>query len=229
MPIEAKEHPANVKSYELGGMRWAMALAIAGALGFVALGLWLTIAPDTSYVQKAVGALCSAFFAFAAIVGVQRMRRGVPIVLSHEGLAYAFAPYFDKRRLIPWRDIDGFGRWNMYGQEINCVRLASLDALLRQFNESEAGAVVKNYRRLMGFGAASAVVAGANLKFGDADKLAQMVAGSGAVASLAEMLRAMRETWGGEVCLSWADRGGRTAEEFEELLETWRSYCTSPR
>ena len=225
MAIASSEHPSTVAVYEVKHRRWLGGLALLGALAFVAIGILMMLDAGTGIAEKAVGALGVAFFGWCAVAVVVRMRRGSTIKLSHEGIHYAFAPRYETRKLIRWRDIEGFGMSRVQRSEFNFVRLARYDDLVRQFSEGEAAQTVKVFRRAMRFGGAAAVVAGANLKFDEAGDLGRMVGGSGAVASLSDVLRFSRQKFGGEICLGWPDRD-RNAERFQELLTVWKDYCT---
>jgi len=146
--------------------------------------------------------------------------------LSREGIHYAFAPHFSERKVVSWRDIDGFGIARVKGSDFNCVRLARYENLLRQFTDGEAMQIVKFHRHLMRFAGAMAIASAANLEVGDAAELAGLVLGGGAVASLAAILRFNRQKYGGEICLSWADRD-RSAANFTQLLTAWSDFCAA--
>ena len=226
MVIPASEHPATVATYEVKRRRGREGLALLGALVFVALGVWMMSDAETGMAAKAAGALAVAFFGWGVVVIALRMRRGAGVRLSHEGIHYAFAPHYDARKLIRWRDIEGFGISRVQSQDFNFVRLARTDNLVREFSDSEAAQTVKIFRRVMRFAGAGVVVAGANLKFGKAADMAGMVRGSGAVASLSDMLHFSRQKFGGEICLGWPDRD-RSAARFDELLSAWKAYCSA--
>lgn len=225
MAIPPSEHPSTVATYEVKRRRLREGLAFVGAVVFVVLGVWMMSDAETSMGEKAAGALAVAFFGWCAVVIVLRMRRGAPVQLSHEGIHYAFAPHYDTRKLIAWRDIDGFGISKVQNQEFNFVRLARTDNLVREFSASEAARSVKIFRRVMRFGGAAVVVAGANLEFDKAKEAAGFVGGSGAVASLSDMLAYSRQKFGGEICLGWPDRD-RSAARFQELLSVWKEHCS---
>jgi hypothetical protein len=223
MAIVASDDPARVTRFELKHRRGFEAAALFGAVVFVALSAWMLSDAEISGAQQAAALLGIAFFGWAGVVMVQRMRRGASVLLSHQGLHYAFAPHYATRRLVAWSDIEGFGIKEESGSEFNVVTLKTTAPLVRQFSEAEAAATLAIFRRVMWFGGATVVVAGANLKIGKAVKAAQMLSGSGTLASLADMLRFSREKFGGEICLGWPDRD-RGAAEFQALLTAWKDF-----
>lgn len=225
MAMAANEDPAKVESYAVKPRSGRGILALLGCVVFVALGIWMMADAETNVGEKAFGLLAVAFFGWCGVLYVQRMRRGAPIMLSHKGLHYAFAPHYGVLRLIPWRDIEGFGQSSVKNQQFNLIRLRSSDALARQFSDAEAAATLKAYRGVMGFANATAVVAGANMEFSEAGEAAELTKGSGVVKSLASMLRFNREKFGGEICLGWPDRD-RSAAAFDTLLTAWKAYST---
>ena len=225
MALTASEHPAKVTSYEVKHRRGFERLALFGAVAFVCAGLWMLLDAETGMAEKGAGALAIAFFGWCAVVIVQRMKRGAGVTLSHEGIHYAFAPNYQTRKVVPWRDVEGFGVGREQSSEFNFVRLASYGALVGQFSDSEAAQTMQSFRGVMRFAGAAAIVAGANLKFGKAAKAVGLVRGGGAVASLSDMLRFNREKFGGEICLGWPDRD-RSATQFQELLAAWKDYCS---
>ena len=202
MAITRSEHPSTVAVYQVKHRRLLFVAALIGSFAFLALGVWIALyAPRIG--QKAVGALTVAFFGWIAVVAAQRIRQGAAIQLSHEGIHYAFAPNYQTRRLISWRDIEGFGIWRLFGQELNLVRLARYDSLAGQFSDTEAART---------------------LRFARVAHLAYAGAG-GSVASVSDLLHFNRVKFGGEICLGWPDRD-RSAARFQELLTVWKNYCT---
>jgi hypothetical protein len=226
MAIARSEDPTQVAAYEVKRRRVREGLALVGAVVFVALGIWLILDAPTGIVGKAAGALSVAFFGWMAVIAVQRMGRGAAIRLSHEGIHYAFPPRYEARKLIAWRDIEDFGITRVQKQDLNFVRLARYDDLVRQFSDGEAAQTVKAYRRLMRFAGAAAVVAGANFEPEGAADVAHMA--HGAIASLADVLRFNRQNFGGEICLGWPDRD-RNARRFHELMTAWKDRCGTQR
>jgi hypothetical protein len=226
MAIAQNEHPSTVAVYEVRHRRGREGLALFGALVFVAGGLWMMLDADTGAAEKAAGGLAVAFFGWCAVVIVLRMRRGAAVRLSHEGIHYAFAPNYETRKLIRWHDIEGFGIARVQSSEFNFVRLSRYGDLVREFSERDATQTVKIFRRLMRFGGAAVIVAGANLEFDKAQEAADLVGGSGTVTSIDDMLRFSRKKFGGEICLGWPDRD-RSAARFHELLTVWKDHCTA--
>jgi hypothetical protein len=91
MAIPPSEHPSTVATYEVKRRRVREGLALLGALVFVGLGLWMMFDKGSSIAEKAAGALAVAFFGWCAVVIALRMRRGAAVMLSHDGIHYAFA------------------------------------------------------------------------------------------------------------------------------------------
>ena len=223
MALARSEDPAVVATYEVKRRRGREALALVGALVFVGLGIWMMLDAETGIPEKGAGALGVAFFGWCAVLIVRMMSCGGIIELSREGLRCAFAPGYDQRKLIAWRDIEGFGISRVQRQDFNFVCLARYDALVAQFSERETADALKMFRRTMGFATAAVIVAGANLEFDGAKELAAV--SGGRAGSLSEMFRFNRRTFGGEICLSWAFRD-RSAKRFHELLTAWKTACT---
>jgi hypothetical protein len=222
MALARSEDPAIVATYEVRRRRGLEMLALVGALGFVGLGIWMMLDQETDIAEKGAGALGVAFFGWCAIIIVGMMSRGATVRLSREGLHCAFAPRYDQLKVIPWRDIEGFGISELQRQKFNFIRLARTDALVRQFSARETAAALKTFRRTMGFATAAVIVAGANAEFDDAREIAEVSGGK--AASLADMFRFNRRNFGGEICLSWVFRD-RSAQRFHELLSAWKAVC----
>jgi hypothetical protein len=211
------------ETYVVPPRRALVALSFLGALGFVAIGVALIVSDRTADPRiYAAGGLAILFFGWITVVVVQRMRRGAPLTLDAQGIHYAFAPVFDKPRLIPWSDIEGFAITRIQRQKLNAVRLRRYGNLLSQFPDDDAARVVKMFRRLMMMGQAAVVLGDANMGSGRAADLETMMRGGGAVSTLAEMFAHCRQHFGGEICLGWPDRD-RGAEAFQAFLERWHA------
>src|SRR5436853_7296953 len=119
MVIAASEDPARVARLELKHRRGFETAALFGSVVFVAIRAWMLSDAESSGAQQAAALLGIAFFGWAGVVVVQRMRRGATVLLSHQGLHYAFAPNYATRRLIAWSDIESFGIREESGSEFN--------------------------------------------------------------------------------------------------------------
>ena len=212
---------------EIGMARWQYALLIVIGLALVPAG-WMiafVIGNSTPFfptaVQHAVAvatgllsALCGLFLVYYAIV--KRKTVGKLAILP-EGLelcSWGFAP-----RVIPWRDIEGFGAVQIAEQDYTTVRLSSYESILKNLTKLEADAVRKFYKRYRMFAAVTVVVAVANLS--DPSDLIRTIPGSAQSESVDQILLFSRKRFGGEFLLPAVMRD-RSAEDFSAFLEGLR-------
>src|SRR5262245_21807799 len=109
-----------------------MLLLIIGAVGFVALGLWI-FQLDSAWIESqrrfnhptlvhAVGVVSMVFFGFCGVAGIRRLLDRKPgLVLSSAGMLVPSSAAAGG--LIPWGDVAGFGTHEMHRQKFLVVKL----------------------------------------------------------------------------------------------------------
>jgi hypothetical protein len=127
-------------------------LLIIGAVGFVALGLWLSQL-DPAWLESqrrfnnptlvhAIGVTAVVFFGLCGVVGVRKLFDSKPgLVLSSAGMLDRSSAASE--RLIPWRDIERFDTYELHKQKFLVVKLvapekyvASGGALMQALNRA---------------------------------------------------------------------------------------------
>jgi len=129
-----------------------MLLLIVGAVGFVALGIWLSQL-DPSWIESqrrfnnpalvhAIGIVAIVFFGLCGVVGVRKLFDSKPgLVLSSAGMLDRSSAASE--RLIPWCDIERFDTYEIHKQKFLVVKLvapekymASGGALMQALNRA---------------------------------------------------------------------------------------------
>jgi hypothetical protein len=108
--------------------RWRVALIVLGAVGFVALGLWMVgafgeVSPSRRYsvpVTFVIGWLCISFFSLCAVAGAKKFfDDGAQLQIGPLGIRSA--PWSDQ--LIPWSEITDVTTWSHKGQKAIILHL----------------------------------------------------------------------------------------------------------
>ena len=116
--------------------RWRIVLMILGAIGFVALGLWMVGAfgpPPTSHRSGPIftfvwGWVSIAFFGWCGVLGVKRLfDTGEELRIGTNGIRWA--RWSDQT--IPWSEISDVTIWSYQRQKLIILHLRNPDLYLR--------------------------------------------------------------------------------------------------
>lgn len=108
--------------------RWRVTLILFGAVGFVALGLWLvgtfgevpTSRRHSSGYMIGIGWLCILFFGFCAVAGLKRLFDvEARLHIGPDGIVWS--PWSDQ--IIPWSEISAVTTWSYRGQKAIILHL----------------------------------------------------------------------------------------------------------
>lgn len=147
-------------AFEANASRWRMILLLAGALGFVALGIFLLTIdpPDTRRTLAGVAAI--VVFGVFFLIGLSRLNdQGVDIRIDQRGIWW-------KRwseETIPWSAIERISVSEIRGQRFACLFLHDPAA---HRSTTFAGKLARA-NRAMGFGDIALTASGTDASFAD--------------------------------------------------------------
>lgn len=147
---------------------WRLVLLVAGAIAFVAAGIWLAglAGPSPKPGREWVGWACILFFGFCGIVGFRRIfDSGDQVRISGSGI------YFSQwsEQTIPWSEITDISVWEFRGQKSLILHLAHPD---RYQSTTILGKMAAANRALTG-GDVAISLTGTDRSFADALAAAQ--------------------------------------------------------
>lgn len=98
-------------------------LLILGAMGFVALGVWTIAGNGFDLFEKIVGGIGILFFGAAIPIGVKKLINNEnALELNHGNLI--IEPDSNKRLVIPWEKIVGFGEVRIEGVKFITINVS---------------------------------------------------------------------------------------------------------
>ena len=201
---------------EIRPASWHVAVMIVVLIAVTVAGVAMVIAHE-GFMSTAKGVFVAAVGVLALYWVFSRKKASGKLVILPEGLQICASGLVD--RVIPWKDIEGFGVVVISRQEFTTIRLSSYAAILENLTDDEAKRAVKFFRGLRMVGYATTIMQVAD--FGDASDLAKWLSGSSAVKSVAAILQHSREKFGGEFFLGAMMRD-RSARDFATYLEELR-------
>ena len=144
--------------FEANGSRWRVILLLAGALAFVALGVFVLTIKPTDIARTIAGVAAIAVFGAFFLIGLPRLRtHGAELRVDQRGIMW--------RRwsgdTIPWAAIDRITVGEIRGQHFACLFLRDPGA----YRSTTFAGKLAGANKAMGFGDIALSVTGTDRSF----------------------------------------------------------------